>query len=390
MPLFMDIAHDRINKYSQELCGDNVEIRFNDESVIVVLADGLGSGVKANILATMTSTITATMLEEKMPLPDVLETLEATLPVCQVRKLAYSTFTIVQVFWRRQEMYIVEFDNPPIVYVRDGEIIDLPRKSMDFQGKKVFETTMDIQVGDTMAFFSDGVIYAGVGALMNFGWQWEDAADYFLARTYDDNMVTCKDISMKMIETCDELYAHKPGDDTTVVVMRAEEHQYVTLFSGPPLDRTKDYLIKDIFDEAKGKKVVCGGTASNILSREYGEEIDIDLSTMSRSVPPVGHMKSIDLVTEGVITIQETVRIIREYIEKRQGHKAFKGNGGADILADLLVNHCTHINFVLGNSINPAHQNPDFPDALSSKWRITKELIDLLESLNKSVKIIYV
>ncbi|MGL4282762.1 MAG: SpoIIE family protein phosphatase, partial [Eubacterium aggregans] len=107
MPLFMDIAHDRINKYSQELCGDNVEIRFNDESVIVVLADGLGSGVKANILTTMTSTITATMLEEKMPLPDVLETLEATLPVCQVHKLACSTFTIVQVFWRRQEMYIV-------------------------------------------------------------------------------------------------------------------------------------------------------------------------------------------------------------------------------------------------------------------------------------------
>jgi hypothetical protein len=390
MAFFMDIASDSINKFQEELCGDNVEIRHNDESIIVVLADGLGSGVKANILATMTSTITATMLNEKLSIGDVLETLEVTLPVCQVRKLAYSTFTIVQVFKERKEVYIVEFDNPPIVYVRDGEIIDLPRKPIEFQGKQIYETTMDIQVGDTFAFFSDGVIYAGVGALMNFGWQWDDAADYFLARTYDDNMLTSKDISMKMIETCDDLYDHKPGDDTTVVVMRAEEHQYVTLFSGPPLDRSRDYLIKKIFDEAKGVKVVCGGTASNIVSREYGEDIEIDLETMSRSVPPTGHMKSIDLVTEGVITIQATVRIIREYIEKRQGQKAFEGNGGADVLADLLVNHCTHIDFILGNSMNPAHQNPDFPDALSSKWRITKELIDLLEALNKSVKIIYV
>lgn len=390
MAFFIDIAKDQINKHNQELCGDNVEIRHNDESVIVVLADGLGSGVKANILATMTSTITATMLEEKMSIADVLETLEVTLPMCQVRKLAYSTFTIVQVFKERQEVYIVEFDNPPLVYIRDGEIIELNRVPIQFQGKQIFETTMHMEIGDTLGFFSDGVIWAGVGALMNFGWQWDDAADYLLARTYDDETVTCKDISMKMIETCNALYEEKPGDDTTVVVMRAEEHQYVTLFSGPPLDRTKDYLVRKIFDEAKGKKVVCGGTASNIISREYGEKIEIDLATMSKEVPPVGHMKSIDLITEGVITIQETVRIIKEYLEKRQGNRAFKGQGGAEILADLLVNHCTHVDFVLGNSINPAHQNPDFPDALTSKWRITKELIDLLQSLNKSVKIIYV
>ena len=155
-----------------------MEIRINDESVIVVLADGLGSGVKANILATMTSTIAATMLEDKMSLKDVVE----------------------------------------------------------------------IEENDVLGFFSDGVIHAGVGTLLNFGWQWEDAADYLLARTYDEKMVTSKDISMRMIETCNDLYGGEPGDDTTVVVMKAEEHQYVTLFSGPPLDRTKDQMIREILD----------------------------------------------------------------------------------------------------------------------------------------------
>ncbi|MDD2413737.1 MAG: PP2C family protein-serine/threonine phosphatase [Eubacteriaceae bacterium] len=390
MALFLDIAQDSINKKNEELCGDNVEIRQNDESTTILLADGLGSGVKANILATMTSTIAATMLEDKLSITDVVETLEATLPECQVRKLAYSTFTIVQIFKQTREVYIVEFDNPPLVYIRDGEILELPRKPLRFKGKDIFETSLKIEEGDIIGFFSDGVIHAGVGNLIDFGWQWEEAADYFLARAYDETMMTSKDISMKMIDICNDLYDGQPGDDTTCVVVRAEEHRYVTLFSGPPLDRTKDSMIKEIFDEAKGKKVVCGGTASNIVSREYGEEINIDLSTMSQEVPPVGSMPSIDLITEGVITIQETVRIIREYIDKREGNKAFKGNNGAEILADTLVNYATHIDFILGNSINPAHQNPDFPDALTSKWKITQELINLLKELNKAVNIIYI
>ena len=390
MAFFVDIATDSVNKYNQELCGDNVEIRINDESAVIVLADGLGSGVKANILATMTSTIAATMLEEKMSIKDVVETLEVTLPVCQVRKLAYSTFTIVQVFFKRRRIYIVEFDNPRLVYIRDGERINLKRRPIQFQGKDIYETTMKIEVGDVLGFFSDGVIHAGVGSLLNFGWQWEDAADYLLARTYDEKMVTSKDISMKMIETCNDLYGGKPGDDTTVVIVKAEEHQYVTLFSGPPLDRTKDQMIKEILDGAKGKKVVCGGTASNIVSREYGEEIELDLSTMSEKVPPVGRMKSIDLITEGVLTIQETVNLIEDYLDKRRGHEVFEEGNAASILADLLVNHCSHLDMILGNSINPAHQNPDFPDALSSKWRITQRLIELLKRLNKSINIVYV
>jgi len=231
MPLFMDIASDSVNKVNEELCGDNVEIRINDESIIVVLADGLGSGVKANILSTLTSTITATMLEEKMTIQDVLETLEATLPECQVRKLAYSTFTIVQIF-RNRMAYIVEFDNPPLVFIRDGEVLDLRRRKMEFQEKAIYEAMIVIEKGDVLAFFSDGVIHAGIGNCLNFGWEWDEAADYVLARTYEDKRA--KEISMALIDTCYQLYGEKPGDDTTVAVIRAEERKYLTIFTGPP------------------------------------------------------------------------------------------------------------------------------------------------------------
>ncbi|MBC3795701.1 SpoIIE family protein phosphatase [Acetobacterium tundrae] len=387
MSLFMDIAHDSVNKVHEELCGDNVEIRINDESIIVVLADGLGSGVKANILATMTSTITATMLEEKMGIMDVLETLEETLPKCKVRNLAYSTFTIVQVF-RNRTAYILEFDNPPLIFIRDGEIIELDRKPIQFQEKSVFETTIKIEKDDILAFFSDGVIHAGIGNLLNFGWQWEEASDYILARTYENK--NAKEISMALIDTCYNLYGEEPGDDTTAVVIRAEERSYLTIFSGPPLDKSKDAEVKRLLDKARGKKIICGGTAGNIVSREYGEEIEIDLSTISDRVPPVGYMKGVDLVTEGVLTIRETVHLLKEYLNNRCGHEIFEAKNGASMLANYLINKCTTIDIIMGNSINPDHQNPDFPEELTTKWRITQELIDLLRCFNKEVNIVYV
>jgi len=387
MPLFMDIANDSVNKVHEELCGDNVEIRVNDESVIAILADGLGSGVKANILATLTSTIAATMLEEKLGIMDVLETLEATLPKCQVRNLAYSTFTIVQVF-RNRMAYILEYDNPPLVFIRNGEIIELNRTAIEFQGKSVYETTMEIEKDDIMAFFSDGVIHAGIGNCLNFGWQWEEAADYLLARSYEDKRA--KDISMALIDICYNLYGEEPGDDTTVVVMKAEERKYLTLFSGPPLDKSKDAQIKNILDKARGIKIVCGGTAGNIVAREYDEEIEIDMSTMSEKVPPIGRMKSVDLVTEGVLTIRETLRLLEDYLHNRCGREIFEERNGASMLANYLINECTNIDIIMGNSINPDHQNPDFPEELSIKWKVTQKLIDLLRYFNKDVNIVYI
>lgn len=387
MPLFMDVANDSVNKVHEELCGDNVEIRFNDESLIVVLADGLGSGVKANILATMTSTIAATMLQEKMGIMEVLQTIEATLPKCKVRNLAYSTFTIVQVF-RSRRVHILEYDNPRLIFIRDGEIIELNRKAIEFQGKSVYETTIKIKKDDIMAFFSDGVIHAGIGKFLNFGWQWEEVADYLLARSYENK--GAKDISMALIDTCYNLYGEEPGDDATAVVIKAKERKYLTLFLGPPLDKNKDVEIKKILDKALGIKIVCGGTAGNIVAREYGEKIEIDLSTISNRVPPIGRMKSVDLVTEGVLTIRETVRLIEDYIQNRSGREIFGEHNAASILANYLINESTTIDIIMGNSINPAHQNPDFPEDLSTKWKVTQKLIDLLHYFNKDINIFYI
>ena len=107
--LCADIGYKSINHYGEELCGDHVDIvEESENSTVIVLADGLGSGVKASILSTLTSKIISTMMAAGLSIEDCVSTIAATLPVCSVRGVAYSTFTI---------MHIVNNDTVDIIQI---------------------------------------------------------------------------------------------------------------------------------------------------------------------------------------------------------------------------------------------------------------------------------
>ena len=230
MNVGIDVAWKSLNKYEEELCGDKVEIHKTRDSDMVILADGMGSGVKANILATLTSRILGTMFLEGAPIEDCVETIAKTLPICQERKTAYATFSILQIF-HNGSAYLAEFDNPVCVFIRDKKIVDYPYQERMIEGKKIREYRFQVKKNDCFVLMSDGVIYAGAGEILNLGWTWESMADYTLKCTKET--LSAARLASLLSEACNDLYEQKPGDDTTVAVVRVREQQVVNIFTGP-------------------------------------------------------------------------------------------------------------------------------------------------------------
>lgn len=387
---FVDVYSESLFKKGEELCGDMVDtIRKKDETV-VVLADGMGSGVKANILSTLTSKIICTMISGDADIDDCVETISKTLPVCHERGIAYSTFTIVRVK-HNGEIYTAEFDGPEIVIIRDG-VLDEPEKTMRIiEGKEVWESTFKAGPGDMIVGFSDGVIHAGIGRLINLGWKRVNVME-FIQRNYDPNM-TARDMTRALINVCDQLYEGEPGDDTTVSTVRIVPRTETRVMVGPAASSDMDEKEVAKLMSATGKKIVCGGTTSKVVARVLNEKIDVEMKYFDENVPPIGYIKGIDLVTEGVLTLSATEELVKQYISENDRNKRpeiymdMSKKDGATKLMRYLVDETSDIVFMIGAANNPAHKSGGAIPSHDVKVRIVHDLAKSLEKLGKNVRI---
>lgn len=390
MSVSIDVAWRSLNKYQEELCGDKVEILKTGDSDIVILADGMGSGVKANILATLTSKILGTMLREGAAIESCVETIARTLPVCKVRKVAYATFSILQIFHSGQA-YLAEFDNPSCVFIRDGKILDYPYKVREIEGKKIHEYRFQVKKNDCFVLMSDGVIYAGAGSILNMqGWTWEAMAEYTLKCT--KKTLSASRLAVLLSQACDELYEERPGDDTTIAVARVIERRIVNIFTGPPKDKADDDRLMHEFMRSEGKKVVSGGTSSNIAARFLGKEIITRADSADPDVPPAAEIEGIDLVTEGVLTLGKCLKLLKKYANCEFDEEFFDeldADNGASRLAKLLIEECTELNLFVGTSVNKAHKNSELSFDLSMRMNLVEQLIRIMKQMGKHVSAKY-
>lgn len=385
----MDIAWKSLNKHGEELCGDKVEVLKTEDSDIVILADGMGSGVKANILATLTSKILGTMFLNGADIESCVETIARTLPVCKVREVAYATFSILQVF-RDGRVYLAEFDNPACVFVRERRIVAYPYEERMVEQKKIREYRFQAKLNDCFVLMSDGAIYAGTGERMNFGWTWDDMAQYTLRCTKDT--LSASRLAAMLSEVCYELYGEKPGDDTTVAVIRITKRQVVNIFTGPPAKREDDEKVIHELMRQEGKKVVCGGTSANIAARVLHRDITTSVDHTDPSVPPTASIEGLDLVTEGVLTMGKALTLLKKY-EKDEFDEEFftqlDQKNGASRLAKLIIEECTDLHLYVGKALNPAHQSLDLPFDLSVRMNLVEQLKECTEHLGKTVTVEY-
>ena len=386
--LCADIGYKSINHYGEELCGDHVDIvEPDDESTVIVLSDGLGSGVKASILSTLTSKIISTMLAEGLSLEECVETIAATLPVCSLRGVAYSTFTIIHLK-NNQTAELIQYDNPHAIIIRDEQNWDYPKTEMNIGGKKIFKSVIKLQENDVFVAMSDGCPHAGIGMIYNFGWKREDIIDFI--ETLAPAGYTAKTLSTMLVDECNKLYGGKPGDDATACVIRIRKREPMNMLFGPPFNRDDAERMMSLFFSKEGKHIICGGTTSSIAAKYLGKELKATLNFEKSDIPPIAEIEGVDLVTEGVITVNKVLEYAKDYLGDNQfyEHWSFRRDG-ASLICRLLFEEATDINFYVGRAINPAHQNPDLPINFNIKMNLVSELSECLKKMGKRIKVSY-
>ncbi|MDO4280156.1 MAG: SpoIIE family protein phosphatase [Peptococcaceae bacterium] len=372
-----EVAIAQLKHHGEELCGDTVEIIRNPGETVVVLSDGLGSGVKANILSSLTAKICAQLIAADVPIEDTVDTLLKTLPTCADRGVAYSTFSIMRLY-DNGVAFMVDFDGCPMIRIsEDKKISVIETNPSEVEGKTIHETNFRLHAGETVVIVSDGVIQAGLGELLPFGLGIDglvDTLERFV--DLDDNV---QSIAWRIVNICKSYYLGEPGDDTTAVVMRLKEEQRMVIMTGPPVHMEDDARMVSRFQSEEGMKIICGGTTAQIYARETGKQIHSDFHYVNKKIPPISYIDGVDLVTEGIITLSAVKRMLDE-------QELQTGEDGATLLMNKIL-ASDHITFLQGMQRNVAMKD-NLPLDLDLRDVIVEKLATKLRSMGKIVEIV--
>ena len=388
--LCAEIGYLSTNHYGEQLCGDHVDVVESDDATIMVLADGLGSGVKASILSTLTSKIISTMLAAGLSISDAVETIAATLPICSERRTAFSTFTIIRIernlHGGDERADIIQYENPNVILIRGGKNVDYPMNTMQIGEKTVYRSSVMLKNGDTFIAMSDGILYASDNGILNNDWSRDKVIEYIAPLT--EVGFTAKTLTSIIMDETNRLYGGKPFDDATVCVVRIMQRELLNIAIGPPEKMTDNRRMMALFFAKGGKHIVCGGTTAGIAAEYLHKPVRMNYTSPDPDIPPTSEIEGVDLVTEGIITVDRTLQYAKDYIKDNKSFDEWSyKKDGASLAARMLFEGCTDINMFIGRAANPAHK--DLPINFNVKMEIVSELADCLRKMGKHVKVMY-
>lgn len=378
---YIEVGHSQIKKYGQHICGDVfISSRLPGEGrVISVLADGLGSGVKAAVLATLTSTMVSKFVSSNIDMTRSAEIIMQTLPICSQRQIGYSTFTIVDVH-SDGTTSIIEHDNPHFLLIRDGVNIPVENKNIEIQSPhsprpmKLILSKLTLLPEDRIIFYSDGVTQAGMGSReYPLGQREEKVIELINFDLESNKQMSALELSQLLVRQAEHVDQGKAKDDITCGVIYFRRPRKTLVVTGPPYDEERDGDVANLFHEFEGKKVICGGTTAGIIARELGLEIKMNLKKLSKDAPPESTMDGANLITEGTITLSKLLTGLKDdTLFLRKDTDTIRRLG--EILLDSDIIH-----FMIGTKINAAHHDPKLPQELEIRRNLVKTIAQVLE-----------
>ncbi|MDO9510399.1 MAG: SpoIIE family protein phosphatase [Bacteroidales bacterium] len=378
--IHIEVNCQQINHGVEKICGDVfVSKRIKEEGrIIMVLSDGMGHGIKANILATLTATMACNFTQEHKDVRVIAEIIMNTLPVCSERKISYSTFTIVDINGDG-ETNILEYDNPQCVIMRGKQVFDpgwtqIIMESEANKGKELRTCQFFPKKEDRLIFFTDGVAQSGMGSVKYpFGWERDLVQDFCVNLVENENAIAASRLAAKVVNFAHINDGYRSKDDTSCTVVYFREPRKMLLCTGPPYEESRDAEYAAEVAEFKGKIVLSGATTSDIVARELKREITDSFDFDDPELPPISYMDGVEFITEGILTLTKATEILRDYSNNTR-----LGKGPADRMVRLFL-ECDEIHFIIGTRINIAHQDPNLPIELEIRRTVVKRIARLLE-----------
>lgn len=377
------------NHHGERICGDVFLSRRipEEKRVIAILSDGMGHGVKANILATLTSTMAMRFTIEHEDPNTIAEIIMNTLPICSERNLSYSTFTIVNIEYDGTTQ-VIEYGNPECLIFRGNTIFEpewqcIILTSSKNAGKEIRTCTFRSQREDRIVFFSDGVFQSGTGTVkFPTGWGMENIVGQISKILVADPSISAKQLAGKVVKHAFQNDNYTARDDISCATIYLRHPRRLLLCSGPPFEEFSDADMAGVVQEFKGRKIISGATTSDIVASQLGIRVIEGHEFDDPELPPVSYMEGIDLVTEGILTLSKVSNLLRDYSATSPW-----GKGPAHKVVDMLLDS-DEIHFLVGTRINPAHHDPKIPRELEVRRTVIRRIARILEE--KFLKEVYV
>jgi hypothetical protein len=377
---FIEVDYCQRAKHGQLISGDVFLSRKVEPEgrMISVLSDGLGSGVKASVLATMTATMALKFTASPMDIHTSAEIIMDTLPICSVRKISYSTFTVVDMA-STGETRIIEHGNPSFLLIRPKEDLKVEKAEVRpkrWEDRVISFSSFDVRREDRIIIFSDGITQAGMGEYRTpLGWGLESVTEFIREKIDRYPHISARELSRILVAKAEEVDGLSAKDDITCGVVYFRSPRQLLVMTGAPFNRAHDQDLAKMAERTSGRKVICGGTTANIISRMLNRAIQIDMRQQLHSkVPPSARMEGFDLVTEGILTLGEVLRLLEEGFAPED----MRCNAAVRLATMLLDSDI--VKFAVGTRINDAHQDPNIPVELDLRRNIVKRIARQLES----------
>lgn len=406
--LCIDIDYSQLFKHGQNIGGDVYYIDRNENSNVmtVILSDGLGSGVRANVLASLTSHMASKLSLSTMDLEKSAEVIMDTLPIDSVKGISYSTFTIARIIFSDDKSFIrvelAEYDNPESLRFIGSEPVEWDKTAIRLKRKKaikeeiVYSSSFDMKEGDRLIFFSDGVAQSGIGlgpsgtdreedpafsvfrparrpvqslpsVVKSRGWGTERATAFIQKKLENNPDISSRQLARAIVTEANKNDSYKPNDDITCCVIGVKKPRRTLIVTGAPRSRESDKKLGERIKNFDGQVIVCGGTTAKIVARELGKDVKADKSPAG-NLPPASKIDGIDLVTEGMLTLSEVAkRLTNGTLLKHMSEDAAKR-----MIA--LLRETDQVEIIVGTKINDEVDDPSMAAKIGLRFPTVDEI----------------